>query len=71
MAVGRFKIALGLQDQFAELASGTFAAARQGHPMSVLANEGGGVGHRHAQPDPSDHGQVRQVVAQIRNLFIA
>src|SRR5471032_946587 len=68
---GRFDTALGGQDQFAELAGCAFTAARLCHPVGVLANETGSIGHSHAQADTPDDRQVWQIVTQISDLFVA
>ncbi|MNE63032.1 hypothetical protein D3C80_1583560 [compost metagenome] len=68
--LGGVEAALGAHDQLAEFAGGAFAAAGLGHAMGVLAHKSVGAGHRHAQADPADHRQVRQVVAQIGYLCI-
>jgi hypothetical protein len=62
--------ALGAQDQFAELAGGTFAAAGRVTPWACSRTKRG-IGHRHAQADAADHRQVGQVVTQVGDLLIA
>ena len=69
--MGRFKAALGTQDQLAELAGGAFTATGGGDAVGVLANKRRRIGDGHAQADPADHRQVRQVVAQVGDLLIA
>ena len=69
--MGRFKTALGTQDQLAELAGGTLAATGGGDAMGVFADKRRGICDGHAQAHPANHRQVWQVVAQIGDLFIA
>src|SRR5690554_3517823 len=68
--LGGFKIALGAQDQLAELPCRAFATPRLSHAVGVLAHEGIGAGDGHPQADAADHRQVGQVVAQIGDLLI-
>src|SRR5690606_1975176 len=68
--LGGFESALGAHDQFAELAGRAFAAAGLGHAVGMLADEGIGAGHGHAQADPANDRQVRQVVAQVGDFGV-
>jgi hypothetical protein len=69
--VGRFKTALGSQDQFTELAGGTFAATGNGDAMGVLANKRRRIGNGHAQAHSANDRQVGQIIAQVGDLLIA
>ena len=69
--MSRFKAALGAQDQFAELSCGTFAATGRGYAVGMFANECRGIGHCHAQTDPTNDRQVGQVITEVSDLLIA
>jgi hypothetical protein len=69
--VGRFKAALGVQDQLAEFMSRAFATASLSNTVGVLPDKAGGIGHGHTQANAPNDRQVWQIVTQISDLFIA
>ena len=69
--MGRFEAALGAEDQFAKLASCTFATASLGNTVSMLSDETGGISNCHAQAYAPNDRQVWQIVPQEGDLFVA